>query len=222
MTEIKKPKRVTPANIMKQQSKQKIANNSFTLPEGKLDLEFFLKRNGVKYSADQIIGEVFGEDGFKMTEQEKVYSLLKAMESLEITMPFEFICQSCQKPNPIAVEVTKVMTTEGTPKQTFTIEVQDYIFQFERPHHIQDTQQVPGLAGVGMYMLQWLVGHNQGQDFEFVHLPIPVIIKLAEAFAEQMFKVSFHVDSKCSFCKEDIKEDFLISVQDLSEVINEL
>lgn len=225
-----KPKRLTPAAIQSsmQSSIQKAtaSPDDFILPEGKLDLEFFLKREDQQYTPDQIIHEVFGQEGFKMTEQEKVYALLKAMESLEITMPFEFICESCTKANPIAVEVAKVMQTSGTSKQRFRVSVKhnnkDYIFELDRPDHLQDTSSMKGLAAVGMYILQWLVGHNQGPDFDFLQLPLPVIIKLAEAFNNEIFHVNFHVDSKCAFCKADIKQDFFVGMQDLAEVINQL
>lgn len=231
------PKRVTPAKNSKAKSKSQNTGTgplftnkdnvsdtvSFELPKAKLDLEFFLKRGTLKYTPDQVIEEIFGEEGFKMTENEKVYSVLKALEDLELAMPFEFTCEHCGTANPIAVEVAKVMKTDGEPKSQFTIEFDNYIFKFDRPEKVQDTlSEDAGLAGIGMYMMQWLVGHNQGPNFEFIHLKIGTIIKLAKLFSMNMFTTEFTVESKCAKCGGQIKEEFGVSMQDLTTLINEL
>lgn len=226
---MKKPKRVTPKDIIKNTSTSTEAtrspsenNEGFKLPTAHLDLDFFLKKSGKQYTPEELISEVFGPLGLSLTESEKVYCLLKALEPLEITMPFEFECPQCHKGNPVAIEADKVMTTTGEPKESFECAVGDYLFVFKRPEVIQDHQQVPGIAGIGMYMLQWLVGHNQDPDFEFFHLPISDIIKLAEQFAKNMFGVEFKVDCPCAFCKAPIREEFGIGVQDITTIINEL
>lgn len=221
-----KPKRVTTASGKSNTPLLKEANE-FILPSAKLDLEFFLKRGDQKYTADQVIQEIFGEEGFRMTENEKVYSVLKALEDLEMAMPFEFECPKCQTKNPIAVEVAKVMKPNGTPRERFTIAFDSYIFEFDRPAHVQETivageERVGGLAEIGMYMMQWLVGHNQGPDFEFVHLKVGTIIKLAKEFSKFMFTVNFEVDSKCANCGGPIKEEFGVSMDDITTLINEL
>lgn len=201
--------------------------NLYILPEAKLDLEFFLKRGERKYTADEVIGEIFGEEGFRMTEQEKVYSVLKALEDLELAMPFEFECPKCKGNNPIAVEVAKVMKSEGVSKERFVIAFDDYIFEFDRPEVVKETivaggERAGGLAEIGMYMMQWLIGHNQGPDFEFIHLSIGTIIKLAKEFSRHMFSISFEMDSKCAHCKSDIHEEFGVSMDDIAALVNEL
>ena len=217
-----KPKRVTPAKSTAMVTNTAmVANTTFQLPHGELNLEFFLKKEG-SYTPDQIIKAVFGDIGMRMTEQEKVSCLLDAMESLEITMPFEFECPECNKPNPIAIEVSKVKKTEGAAMQSFRIEVANYIFEFERPPETKDTKDIPGLAGIGLYIMQWLVGHNQGPDFEFIHLPIKIILKLAEEFTKHMFRVSFSMESQCVFCKAKMQEEFYIGMDDLTAAVNEI
>lgn len=219
------PKRVTP----KATNKMKLPTGEtlYTLPTAKLDLEFFLKRGEQKYTADQVIQEIFGTEGFRMTENEKVYAVLGALEDLEMAMPFEFECPKCQTKNPIAVEVAKVMRPHGVSKERFTIAFDSYIFEFDRPERVQETiiagsERVGGLAEIGMYMMQWLVGHNQGPDFEFIHLKIGTIIKLAKEFSKHMFTVDFEVDSKCASCGGPIKEEFGVSMDDIVTLINEL
>lgn len=196
-------------------------NKEFKFPEAKIDLEFFLKKGHEKYSPEQVIGEMFGEEGFSLTPQEKVYNVLKALEDLEFVMPFAFECPNCGSHNTVAVEVAKVMTTEGTPKKEFTIEFDDFIFKFERPDFLQET---PGesLADVGMFIMQWLVGTNQGPNFEFIHLKLKDILELARRFSEEMFKVNFRMETSCHQCQYKIEDNFGVSLEDLTELINEL
>lgn len=220
MTTPTKPRRVTPATTAS--TKKAPKSDHFELPEAKLDLEFFLRRDGKSYTSDQLVQEIFGDAGFAMTDQEKVYAILKAIEELELTMPFEFECPKCGTPNPIAVEICQVMEASGTPRKTFTVEFDGLIFQFDRPEHVQDTSDLQGLAGIGMYMMQWLVGHNQGPDFEFVHLKIGTFVKLAKAFGDFMFRVNFHVENHCASCQAPISEDFGVSLDDITTLINEM
>lgn len=223
MTDIRRPLTTKTKTAKTKTAKTKTPkSDEFVLPEATIDLEFFLKKNGQDLQADDLIREIFGHEGLSMTENEKVYCLLKAMEDLELIMPFEFECKECHTKNPIAIEVARVMKASGTPKKSFTIEFEDYIFQFERPEVIKEVEGIEGLAAVGMYMLQWLVGHNQGKDFEFVHLKIGTIIKLGKLFADEMFQVYFEVNSQCAKCQAPLKEEFRVSMDDLSSIVNEL
>lgn len=215
--EIKKPLSARTPKI----SKAKNDDSLYKFPEAKLDLEFFLKKGRENYTPDEIIEQIFGSEGFRLTEQEKVYNVLKAIEDIELIMPFEFECPHCHEKNQIAIEVAKVMKSEGTPKQKFRIEFDDYIFEFDRPEHIQETDG-SNLADIGLFIMQWLVGHNQGKDFEFVNLKIGTIIKLVKYFSNEMFRVSFEAESKCAHCGGEIKEEFGVSMNDITTIINDL
>lgn len=222
------PKRLNSSLGPKREHNPKEGPNDkkFNLPDIKLDLEFFLKRGDQKYTEDELIKEMFGEAGFKMTEHEKVYSVLKALEDLELTMPFEFDCPACGEKNPIGVEVAKVMKTSGESKSAFDITLEHnnikYLFKFERPDHIATDVGASGLASIGMFIMQWLVGHNQGPAFEFIHLPVAVILKLAKQFSQHMMVTSFSATSKCHKCKGDIDETFEVSMADITTLVNEL
>lgn len=203
---------------------EKLDASIFQIPEANLDLDFFVRKGDHKFTPKELTLELFGEPGLSMTEPEKVYATVKALEDLEIALPFEFECSGCGQVNPIAVEIAKVMQTEGTPKNHFSIEFEDYFFEFERPKEILDpfTSDNHNLASIGMHIMMWLVGHNQGKDFEFLKLKIGVIIKLAKLFAEQMFRVSFKIENKCGKCHHPITEEFGVSMEDLTNAINDL
>lgn len=207
-----KPKRVTP---------KKETANDFHIEPVSLDLDFFVRKGHTEYTVEQFVNELFGKDGLRLTEAEKVYYTLKALEDLELVMPFEFDCPNCQTPNPMAVEVAKVMKMEGTSHNQFTIEFDGLIFEFERPEIIHNPPG-DGLADVGLFIVQWLTGTNQGEDFDFKSLKIPQFIKLARNFADFMVRTTFEVEGTCFSCSSHFVESFTVSMEDITALVNHL
>lgn len=203
-------------------------DESFQLPEFELTLDFFLSKGKEQFTVESIIKKVFGEQGKRLSQPEQIYILLNAMKDLEIVAPLQFECEHCGTVNPIAIELVKVMKSSGTPKERFYlgftgVDDKHYIFGFVRPQEIMETPEVTSaVAGIGMFMLQWLDAHNQGEDFDVLKLKLKDFLTLANLFGEKMFGVSFNTKFKCSKCKKQNEQEFSVTLNDLVDILNEI
>ena len=200
----------------------------FQLPKFELDLGFFIQKGNEPFTEESLIEKVFGEEGKRLSQPEQIYVLLNAMQDLEVVAPLNFECEHCGHENPIAVELAKVMKTSSSSKERFFIEYtgQDgkhYIFEFVRPEIIQDVGHIDSpTASIGMFMLQWLDAHNQGEDFDILKMRLVDFLAIAKLFGEKMFGVLFETKFKCAKCKKQNVQEFGISLKDLVDILNEI
>jgi len=98
-----------------------------------------------------------------------------------------------------------------------------YIFEFVRPEIIQDVGHIDSpTASIGMFMLQWLDAHNQGDDFDILKMRLVDFLAVAKLFGEKMFGVLFETKFKCAKCKKQNTQEFGISLKDLVDILNEI
>ena len=200
----------------------------FQLPKFELDLGFFISKGNEPFTEESLIAKVFGEEGKRLSQPEQIYVLLNAMQDLEVVAPLNFECEHCGHENPIAVELAKVMKTSSSSKERFYIEYtgkdgKHYIFEFVRPEIIQDVGHIDSpTASIGMFMLQWLDAHNQGDDFDILKMRLVDFLAVAKLFGEKMFGVLFETKFKCAKCKKQNTQEFGISLKDLVDILNEI
>lgn len=200
----------------------------FQLPKFELDLGFFISKGNEPFTEESLIAKVFGEEGKRLSQPEQIYVLLNAMRDLEVVAPLNFECEHCGHENPIAVELAKVMKTSSSSKERFFIEytgkdAKHYIFEFVRPEIIQDVGHIDSpTASIGMFMLQWLDAHNQGDDFDILKMRLVDFLAVAKLFGEKMFGVLFETKFKCAKCKKQNTQEFGISLKDLVDILNEI
>ena len=200
----------------------------FQLPKFELDLGFFITKGNEPFTEESLIAKVFGEEGKRLSQPEQIYVLLNAMQDLEVVAPLNFECEHCGHENPIAVELAKVMKTSSSSKERFFIEYtgkasKHYIFEFVRPEIIQDVGHIDSpTASIGMFMLQWLDAHNQGEDFDILKMRLVDFLAVAKLFGEKMFGVLFETKFKCAKCKKQNTQEFGISLKDLVDILNEI
>lgn len=200
----------------------------FQLPKFELDLGFFITKGNEPFTEESLIAKVFGEEGKRLSQPEQIYVLLNAMQDLEVVAPLNFECEHCGHDNPIAVELAKVMKTSSSSKERFFIEytgkdAKHYIFEFVRPEIIQDVGHIDSpTASIGMFMLQWLDAHNQGDDFDILKMRLVDFLAVAKLFGEKMFGVLFETKFKCAKCKKQNTQEFGISLKDLVDILNEI
>lgn len=200
----------------------------FQLPKFELDLGFFISKGNEPFTEESLIAKVFGEEGKRLSQPEQIYVLLNAMQDLEVVAPLNFECEHCGHENPIAVELAKVMKTSSSSKERFYIEytgkdAKHYIFEFVRPEIIQDVGHIDSpTASIGMFMLQWLDAHNQGDDFDILKMRLVDFLAVAKLFGEKMFGVLFETKFKCAKCKKQNTQEFGISLKDLVDILNEI
>lgn len=200
----------------------------FQLPKFELDLGFFIQKGNEPFTEESLIAKVFGEEGKRLSQPEQIYVLLNAMQDLEVVAPLNFECEHCGHENPIAVELAKVMKTSSSSKERFFIEYtgkdnKHYIFEFVRPEIIQDVGHIDSpTASIGMFMLQWLDAHNQGDDFDILKMRLVDFLAVAKLFGEKMFGVLFETKFKCAKCKKQNTQEFGISLKDLVDILNEI
>lgn len=200
----------------------------FQLPKFELDLGFFISKGNEPFTEESLIAKVFGEEGKRLSQPEQIYVLLNAMQDLEVVAPLNFECEHCGHENPIAVELAKVMKTSSSSKERFFIEytgkdAKHYIFEFVRPEIIQDVGHIDSpTASIGMFMLQWLDAHNQGDDFDILKMRLVDFLAVAKLFGEKMFGVLFETKFKCAKCKKQNTQEFGISLKDLVDILNEI
>ena len=200
----------------------------FQLPKFELDLGFFIQKGNEPFTEESLIEKVFGEEGKRLSQPEQIYVLLNAMQDLEVVAPLNFECEHCGHENPIAVELAKVMKTSSSSKERFFIEYtgkdsKHYIFEFVRPEIIQDVGHIDSpTASIGMFMLQWLDAHNQGDDFDILKMRLVDFLAVAKLFGEKMFGVLFETKFKCAKCKKQNTQEFGISLKDLVDILNEV
>ena len=200
----------------------------FQLPKFELDLGFFITKGNEPFTEESLIAKVFGEEGKRLSQPEQIYVLLNAMQDLEVVAPLNFECEHCGHENPIAVELAKVMKTSSSSKERFFIEYtgkdsKHYIFEFVRPEIIQDVGHIDSpTASIGMFMLQWLDAHNQGDDFDILKMRLVDFLAVAKLFGEKMFGVLFETKFKCAKCKKQNTQEFGISLKDLVDILNEI
>ena len=200
----------------------------FQLPKFELDLGFFISKGNEPFTEESLIAKVFGEEGKRLSQPEQIYVLLNAMQDLEVVAPLNFECEHCGHENPIAVELAKVMKTSSSSKERFFIEYsgkdnKHYIFEFVRPEIIQDVGHIDSpTASIGMFMLQWLDAHNQGDDFDILKMRLVDFLAVAKLFGEKMFGVLFETKFKCAKCKKQNTQEFGISLKDLVDILNEI
>ena len=200
----------------------------FQLPKFELDLGFFIQKGNEPFTEESLIAKVFGEEGKRLSQPEQIYVLLNAMQDLEVVAPLNFECEHCGHENPIAVELAKVMKTSSSSKERFFIEYtgkdnKHYIFEFVRPEIIQDVGHIDSpTASIGMFMLQWLDAHNQGDDFDILKMRLVDFLAVAKLFGEKMFGVLFETKFKCAKCKNQNTQEFGISLKDLVDILNEI
>lgn len=204
------------------------ADVEFQLPKFELDLGFFISKGNEPFTEESLIAKVFGEEGKRLSQPEQIYVLLNAMQDLEVVAPLNFECEHCGHENPIAVELAKVMKTSSSSKERFFIEytgkdAKHYIFEFVRPEIIQDVGHIDSpTASIGMFMLQWLDAHNQGDDFDILKMRLVDFLAVAKLFGEKMFGVLFETKFKCAKCKKQNTQEFGISLKDLVDILNEI
>jgi hypothetical protein len=204
------------------------ADVEFALPKFELDLGFFIQKGNEPFTEESLIAKVFGEEGKRLSQPEQIYVLLNAMQDLEVVAPLNFECEHCGHENPIAVELAKVMKTSSSSKERFFIEytgkdAKHYIFEFVRPEIIQDVGHIDSpTASIGMFMLQWLDAHNQGDDFDILKMRLVDFLAVAKLFGEKMFGVLFETKFKCAKCKKQNTQEFGISLKDLVDILNEI
>lgn len=204
------------------------ADVEFQLPKFELDLGFFIQKGNDPFTEESLIAKVFGEEGKRLSQPEQIYVLLNAMQDLEVVAPLNFECEHCGHENPIAVELAKVMKTSSSSKERFFIEYtgkdsKHYIFEFVRPEIIQDVGHIDSpTASIGMFMLQWLDAHNQGDDFDILKMRLVDFLAVAKLFGEKMFGVLFETKFKCAKCKKQNTQEFGISLKDLVDILNEI
>lgn len=225
--QIQKPQRLGDFAKAKPSSQGSLPSDvEYQLPTFELDLQFFLSKGNEPFTEESIIQKVFGDDGKRLSQPEQIYVLLNAMKDLEIVAPLNFDCEHCGHQNPIAIELAKVMKTQNSPKDHFFIEYNNgkhYIFEFKRPEAIQDVSHIDSpIASIGMFMLQWLDAHNQGEDFDILKIRLVDFLAIAKLFGEKMFGVTFEANFKCSKCKKSNKQEFGISLKDLVDILNEI
>lgn len=200
----------------------------FQLPKFELDLGFFISKGNEPFTEESLIAKVFGEEGKRLSQPEQIYVLLNALQDLEVVAPLNFECEHCGHENPIAVELAKVMKTSSSSKERFFIEytgkdAKHYIFEFVRPEIIQDVGHIDSpTASIGMFMLQWLDAHNQGDDFDILKMRLVDFLAVAKLFGEKMFGVLFETKFKCAKCKKQNTQEFGISLKDLVDILNEI
>lgn len=204
------------------------ADVEFQLPKFELDLGFFIQKGNEPFTEESLIAKVFGEEGKRLSQPEQIYVLLNAMRDLEVVAPLNFECEHCGHENPIAVELAKVMKTSSSSKERFFIEYngkdnKHYLFEFVRPEIIQDVSHIDSpTASIGMFMLQWLDAHNQGDDFDILKMRLVDFLAVAKLFGEKMFGVLFETKFKCAKCKKQNTQEFGISLKDLVDILNEI
>lgn len=204
------------------------ADVEFQLPKFELDLGFFIQKGNEPFTEESLIAKVFGDEGKRLSQPEQIYVLLNAMQDLEVVAPLNFECEHCGHDNPIAVELAKVMKTSSSSKERFFIEYtgkdsKHYIFEFVRPEVIQDVGHIDSpTASIGMFMLQWLDAHNQGDDFDILKMRLVDFLAVAKLFGEKMFGVLFETKFKCAKCKKQNTQEFGISLKDLVDILNEI
>lgn len=204
------------------------ADVEFQLPKFELDLGFFIQKGNEPFTEESLIAKVFGEEGKRLSQPEQIYVLLNAMQDLEVVAPLNFECEHCGHENPIAVELAKVIKTSSSSKERFFIEYtgkdnKHYIFEFVRPEIIQDVGHIDSpTASIGMFMLQWLDAHNQGDDFDILKMRLVDFLAVAKLFGEKMFGVLFETKFKCAKCKKQNTQEFGISLKDLVDILNEI
>lgn len=203
------------------------------LPNLQLDLSFFLEKGSDDLTVEQFLEILFkdSEISYKqLTEPEKIFCVVKAIESLDLVAPLEFECPKCGSSEKFAVNIAKTMNHSGKSLKQFQVKIPGFsdkkagIFEFFRPLEFVEMQknEKPNLATLGLFMLQWISGHNQGPDFMLTKLELSKFIKLLEAFTEKLFKVEFSAESECSKCKHHWREDFGISMEEIVQVINQV
>lgn len=229
MTESTQPKRLQSIAKEKKETQTKTPKDvEFKFPKFELNLSFFLEKGSEKFTPKTLIEKAFGEIGESLTAPEQVFLLLRAMEDLEVVAPLKFECEHCSGENPIALNLPKVMQPEGRALSHFFVEFtskksgKHYIFEFERPAKIIEIDKIEStMAASGLFLLQWLSAHNQGEDFDVLKLPIADFLELAERFGNKMFSVNFETKFKCHHCKKMNSQEFGVTLEDLTAILNE-
>lgn len=196
----------------------------FELPKFELNLGFFINKGDKSFTTETLLREVFGDQNYNsFTPAEQMYVILKAMEDLEIIAPLELACPHCESNNNVAVNLPKSMKETGTSLQEFHLLQDGYHFKFLRPENIEDTSHIKSrVASIGLFMMQWLDAHNQGEDFDLLKMPLSDLLKILEEFGKNLFGVSFETTCKCSKCSKKFKSEFDIGLQDLVDILNEI
>lgn len=194
----------------------------FELPEFVLNLEFLLSKGEEQFTAESLLEKAFKGQHRNLSQPEQIFVLLKAMEDLEIVAPLEFDCMHCNETNPVAIELVKVMQTSGNSLLHFFIKHKQYILEFRRPDELLTHSLSSPVASIGMFMLQWLEAHNQGEDFDPLKMPISDFIAIAQLFSEKMFGLSFETKFKCAHCKKQNTQEFSVTLDDVVTVLNEI
>lgn len=222
----KKPKRL---NTPKQNQEPAIVVDTlFNLPNVEMTFDFFLKKPA-NMTVEQLL-EMTIPNYKELTESERVFVLINSLAPLEVTFPIETKCPKCDTTNTSPVELAKAQKTTGTSLQRFSIEVEDYYFEFERPEEVREPKVRTGAAGSnilaysGMYMMQWLAGHNKGEQFDVTKMPLKIFMQLITKFAEKMFQVHYEVKAKCTniACNHEYTEDLTVTTEDLVTYCNQL
>lgn len=230
------PKRISAKNSANNsnttnQNSSNLPNDiEFQLPEFELNLDFFMNRGNEDFTVASFVQKAFGDVGSRLTPTEQVFITVKALQDLEIIAPLEFQCEHCNANNPVAIELAKVMQVHGSSKDKFFIQFASlkdpknlYIFEFHRPVKFIEVKDISSnIANVGLFMLQWLEAHNQGENFDVTKMQIKDFIELVRLFGTKMLDVTFHTEFKCNKCKKNNKQEFSIQMQDLIDVLNDL
>lgn len=194
----------------------------FELPEFTLNLEFLLEKGDQQFTVESLLEKAFKGNFKNLSQPEQIYVLLSAMQDLEIIAPLEFECEHCGTQNPIAIELAKVMSTQGKSLLHFFIKHKQYILEFRRPDEILTHNLSSPVASIGMFMLQWLEAHNQGEGFDPLKMPLSDFIAIAQLFSEKMFGLTFNTKFKCAKCKKQNEQEFNVTLDDVASILNEI
>lgn len=198
-------------------------NIPYNLPELNLGVDFFFNKKNTKFTGLTLSEHLFGEKHTNMTEAEKVFLAVNALQSLKLVMTIDAKCKHCNFKNTFIVNLCDVMQTTGHPYQEFDIDVDDLKLVFRRPEVIPEISNLGSpLAESALYMISWLAEHNQGDDFDFTKLPLTVFTQIAEKFADTVFNVSFPFTGPCHKCKENYDSQLVVDMQTLAEFVNEM
>lgn len=228
----KKPKRLTDSLASPQEEAPKKfeipKDEPFDLPNLQLNLAFFLHKGKEPFTVQTLIEHALGSDGFKLTQSEQIYVILNAMKDLDLVAPLEFECAHCDAKNPVALNLPRVMKSTGQAKSHFFIEHlakngNKIILEFQRPEKIREVEGISSnIASLGVFMLQWLVAHNQGENFDITKLDLATFVEILNKFGEKMFGVEFKMKTRCAICKQNFSQDFQVTLEDLVQVLNEM
>lgn len=227
----KKPKRLSTkkSTAKPEENNPEFQDQEFVLPEFELNLGFFLSKKDKKFTPISLLKQAFGESYKQLTPNERVFVLLTAMQDLGIVAPLEIECKHCGFKNPVAVDLFNSMKIEGTSLSKFYVQFTgakskiDYIFEFTRPQEIREPEGLDSsLASIGVFMLQWLTKHNQSEHFDIFKMNMQDFIELVTRFGRKMFGITFETTVSCANCKQEFQDEFELTVNDLTAVLNEI